>query len=112
MKVVPWTGGLALLLSLAVGQALAEDSGGTLAEHVWAANSRFKNVNVAIAEGYAPIPCTSGVDGGAMGVHYVNGEYLKDDVPDITRWSRSSIHHLQGTGLAGRSVVQLHRSPQ
>ena len=38
-----------------------------------------------IAEGYAPIPCTSGIDGGAMGVHYVNGEYLKDEIPDIKR---------------------------
>ena len=86
MKVVPWTAGLVLLSSLAVGQALAADTGGgTLAEHVRAANSRFKDVNVAIAEGYAPIPCTSGVDGGAMGVHYVNGEYLKDEIPDIKR---------------------------
>jgi hypothetical protein len=86
MKVVPWTAGLVLSSSLAVGQALAADSGGgTLAERVRAANSRFKDVNVAMAEGYAPIPCTSGIDGGAMGVHYVNGEYLKDETPDIKR---------------------------
>ena len=86
MKVAGWTAGLVLLSSLAVGQVLAADSGGgPLAEHVRAANSRFMDVKAAIAEGYAPIPCTSGVDGGAMGVHYVNGEYLKDEVPDIKR---------------------------
>ena len=86
MKVAPWAAALALLSSLAAGQALAADSGGgPLAEQVRAANGRFKDVKVAIAEGYAPIPCTSGVDGGAMGVHYVNGEYLKDEIPDIKR---------------------------
>src|SRR5262245_48321302 len=86
MKAVPWTSVLALLSSFAVGQVLAGDSGvETLADHVRAANSRFKDVKVAIAEGYAPIPCASGIDGGAMGVHYVNGEYLKDEVPDIRR---------------------------
>ena len=86
MNVAPWAAGLALLSSLATGQALAADSGGgPLAEQVRAALGRFKDVKAAIAEGYAPIPCTSGVDGGAMGVHYVNGEYLKDEIPDIKR---------------------------
>src|ERR1700730_8375231 len=28
-----------------------------------AANDRFKDVTVAVSEGYAPIPCASGVDG-------------------------------------------------
>ena len=37
------------------------------------------------AEGYAPIPCASGIDGGAMGIHYVNPAYLKDDAVDIAR---------------------------
>ena len=55
---------------LAFGRALAADSGhNPLADHVRDANSRFKDVKVAVAEGYAPIPCTSGIDGGAMGVH-------------------------------------------
>ena len=73
-------------------------------DQVRAANSRFKDVNVAVAEGYASIPCASGVDakwmprratvrisfcssplGAAMGVHYVNAGYLKDEVPDIKR---------------------------
>ena len=86
MKVASWAAGLALLSSLVAGQALAAESGGgALADRVRAANSRFADVKAAIAEGYAPIPCTSGVDGGAMGVHYVNGEYLKDEIPDIKR---------------------------
>jgi hypothetical protein len=81
MKIMAWAGGLSLLLI--VGSAWAADN--PLADHVRAANSRFKDVKAAIAEGYSPIPCTSGVDGGAMGIHYVNGEYLKDEVPDIKR---------------------------
>jgi len=82
---------LALLSSLvaaqvSVSQAQAAEVGeGPLAEHVRSANSRFQDVKAAVAEGYSPIPCTSGTDGGAMGVHYVNGEYLKDEVPDLKR---------------------------
>ncbi len=56
-----------------------------LSEKVRAANARFANVNVAVAEGYAPIPCASGITGGSMGIHYVNGEYLKDDKLDLAR---------------------------
>jgi hypothetical protein len=86
MKVVPWVGGLALLSLFAVGSASAADSGrNSLADNVRAANNRFEDVKVAAAEGYEPIPCASGMDGGAMGVHYVNKEYLKDEVPDIKR---------------------------
>jgi len=91
MKVAPWAKALVLLSSLVAGQALvaqtlaAEVGEGPLAEHVRAANSRFQDVKVAVAEGYSPIPCTSGIDGGAMGVHYVNGDYLKDEIPDLKR---------------------------
>jgi len=56
-----------------------------LADKVRAANSRFLDVKAATAEGYAPIPCASGITGGAMGIHYVNGQYLKDDKIDIAR---------------------------
>jgi hypothetical protein len=72
-------------LFTAATTSAADGSNNPLAEHVRAANDRFKDVKAAVAEGYAPIPCASGVDGGAMGVHYVNGEYLKDEVPDIKR---------------------------
>jgi len=82
---------LALLSLVSVGviaseaQAQSARARETLAEHVRSANTRFKDVAVAVAEGYAPIPCASGIDGGAMGVHYVNPNYLKDAVPDIKR---------------------------
>lgn len=56
-----------------------------LADKVRAANSRFLDVKAATEEGYAPIPCASGITGGAMGIHYVNGQYLKDDKIDIAR---------------------------
>ncbi|WP_192257839.1 hypothetical protein [Mesorhizobium silamurunense] len=56
-----------------------------LADKVRAANSRFLDVKAATAEGYAPIPCASGITGGAMGIHYVNGQYLKEDKVDIAR---------------------------
>ena len=67
------------------GEAGAQSARETLVEHVRSANTRFKDVAVAVSEGYAPIPCASGIDGGAMGVHYVNPNYLKDAVPDIKR---------------------------
>ncbi|TIT58695.1 MAG: hypothetical protein E5W90_36225, partial [Mesorhizobium sp.] len=54
-----------------------------LADKVRAANSRFLDVKAAVSEGYSPIPCASGITGGAMGIHYVNGQYLKDDKIDI-----------------------------
>ena len=72
------------LLALATGSAQAVDSN-PLADRVRETLDRFKDVNVAVKEGYAPIPCASGVDGGAMGIHYVNGAYLKDDAIDINK---------------------------
>ena len=72
-----------IALGAAFTNATAENGRTPLAEKVRTANERFKDVAAAVAEGYAPIPCASGVDGGAMGVHYVNAKYLKDEVPDI-----------------------------
>src|ERR1700686_1632553 len=96
MKFVRWAVSMALLslvgvgaatalLSLFAGGAAAIGGGGSnpLADHVRAANDRFKDVSVAVSEGYTPIPCASGVDGGAMGVHYVNAKLLNEEVPDI-----------------------------
>ena len=54
-----------------------------LADMVRASNSRFLDVAVATAEGYEPIPCASGVAGGAMGIHFVSAKYLKDDGIDL-----------------------------
>ncbi len=83
ISVVRWVGCLALLPLFAIGGALAADRGSPLAEHVRAANERFKDVSAATSEGYAPIPCASDIEGGAMGVHYVNTKLLSDDVIDI-----------------------------
>lgn len=76
--------GLALLSLFAAGTASAAGSN-PLADAVRTANDRLKDVSVAVAEGYAPIPCDSAPDGGGMGIHYVNGAYLKDASLDIAR---------------------------
>jgi hypothetical protein len=62
----------------------AEGGPSRLVEQVRTANDRFKDVAVAVSEGYAPIPCASGVDGGAMGVHYVNATLIGESV-DVSR---------------------------
>ena len=47
---------------------------------------RFRDVSVAEAEGYAlQFGCVSGSDAGAMGLHFVNGSLVGDDVLDPTR---------------------------
>jgi hypothetical protein len=74
-----------IALGVAFTDATAQHGRNALPDKVRIANDRFKDVAVAVAEGYAPIPCASGVDGGAMGVHYVNATYLKEEVPDIRR---------------------------
>jgi hypothetical protein len=81
LTAISLTRSLALLSLLSVGTALAADGGhNPLAEGVRAANDRFRDVAVAVSEGYAPIPCASGVEGGAMGVHYVNPTLIGDSV--------------------------------
>jgi hypothetical protein len=75
---------LTLSVVLAIGTASAADHRhSSLVDKVRAANDRFKDVSVAVSEGYAPIPCTSGADGGAMGVHYVNAKLIGADAVDI-----------------------------
>jgi hypothetical protein len=69
---------VALFSLLATAPAAAADN--PLTDHVRAANERFKDVKVALAEGYAPIPCASGIDGGAMGVHYVKAALIGEGV--------------------------------
>ena len=90
MKYIAQATGAAVLSLLAIAseshaQNIPQPSRAPLVEHVRAANERFRDVAAAVAEGYAPIPCTSGIDGGAMGVHYVNPAYLKDETIDIKR---------------------------
>ena len=56
-----------------------------LAQKVRDANDKFKDLAAAVAAGYIAMPCASGATGGAMGIHYVNVDYLKDAKPDIAR---------------------------
>ena len=72
-------------IGLAVGAAAQAADSNPLAEHVRATLDRFKDVNMAVKEGYAPIACASGVEGGAMGIHYVNGAYLKDEAIELAK---------------------------
>jgi hypothetical protein len=51
-----------------------------LVEKVRKATSRFRDVNVAIAEGYSAGPCVSGPNSGAMGVHLINTALLTKEV--------------------------------
>ncbi|MDX8467412.1 hypothetical protein RFM26_17100 [Mesorhizobium sp. VK23B] len=69
---------------LAAG-AVSAETVNPLAEKVRAVDDRFEDVAAAKAEGYAPIPCASGLTGGAMGIHYVNADYLKDDAVDVAK---------------------------
>jgi len=74
----------ALFLAAELAPALAHDGAidkpNPLVQKVRAANSWFKDVATATAEGYAPIPCASDAGGnGAMGIHYVNAAYLGDN---------------------------------
>jgi hypothetical protein len=78
--------GAALFACTALAQAHESDavpSSNPLADIVRASNSRFLDVSVATAEGYEPIPCASGITGGAMGIHFVSAKYLKDDKIDV-----------------------------
>ena len=84
MNAFRWTSALALISLFAAGTALAEGSN-PLADAVRTANDRFKDVSVAVKEGYRPIPCDSSPMGGGMGIHYVNSDYLKDGVLDIAK---------------------------
>jgi hypothetical protein len=88
LNAVRWVAGLALVPLCAIGNVadastVVEDvpvATHGLAAHVRAANERFKNVSAALSEGYTPIPCTSGADAGAMGIHYVNAKLIGDTV--------------------------------
>jgi len=56
---------------------------GPLVEKVREATSQFRDVRMALAVGYAPGPCVSGPNGGAMGIHYVNETFLDDQPPVV-----------------------------
>jgi hypothetical protein len=69
---------LAIPLAALAGQPAAalqsKNDLSPLVEKVRAATERYKNINVALNEGFAQAtPCVSGPDFGAMGVHFVLG---------------------------------------
>lgn len=72
-----------MLTSTYAGPAFADDA--TLVAQVRDVNKRFKDVDVALTEGYAAQPCVSGPNGGAMGVHYVHEDHMADDEVDVSR---------------------------
>jgi hypothetical protein len=89
MNAVSWARAVAFA-SLAAAAAVIQvgkvkAAGDPLVDRVRAANERFKDLEVATAEGYVPSGCVSSLDGGAMGVRYVNAAYLKDQQVDIKR---------------------------
>ena len=66
--------------------AATQTSSNTLLKVVRAATERFKDVKVAMAEGYAlNFGCVQGSDDGAMGMHFVNGDLVNSGVLDPTR---------------------------
>jgi hypothetical protein len=81
---------LPLALPLAVGaQAVQQSrSESPLIDKVRMATERYKELNVALADGFVQgTPCVSGPDTGAMGVHFVmpsriNGGVLQADRPE------------------------------
>ena len=78
---------LAILMSFMLQPAIAQEAANPFSDLVRETNDRFQDVEVAIAEGYGSIACVSGHDGGGMGIHYVNGDYLMNDdnTVDVSR---------------------------
>jgi hypothetical protein len=93
--------GLVVALSVGASSLRAEDTQGSESHHrktssehsrsdlvdvVRQSTERFRNVEVAIAEGYALMfGCVSGSDFGAMGMHFVNMSLVADPEVDATR---------------------------
>lgn len=85
----------AVIASLLITPALAEDATheghapgvsaseqpfSPLVQKVRKATARFRDVNVALSEGYSPGPCVSGPNRGAMGVHLIKADLLTKEV--------------------------------
>jgi hypothetical protein len=76
----------ALAQSAHANKASAASASGALLDVVRQSTERFKDVNVAKAEGYAlQFGCVSGDDSGAMGMHFVNASLVGDGEVDPTR---------------------------
>jgi hypothetical protein len=76
------------LLAVAAPALQQTRSESSLIDKVRAATERYKDLNVALAEGFVQAtPCVSGPDTGAMGVHFVlpariSGGVLRADQPE------------------------------
>ena len=56
-------------------------AGSPLVQKVRNATAKYRDINVALADGYAPAtPCVSGPNSGAMGVHLINAALLSKEV--------------------------------
>ncbi len=56
-----------------------------LIQKVRKATAQYRDINVALADGYAPAtPCVSGPNSGAMGVHLINGALLGKEFDSAT----------------------------
>ncbi len=85
---------------------MGSDNGQTsgLVQAVREATERFRDVSVAEAEGYHLLfGCVSGPDFGAMGLHFVNGALIGDDVidpahPEIVLYEPTSDGRVRLTG--------------
>jgi hypothetical protein len=95
-----WIGGLMMAATLAAAvpgvAAAQQDDALVLAEgskaaqrlvdEVRSATSRFRQLDAAEAAGYGLFHgCVSGPQGGAMGVHFVNGDLVGDGLIDAAR---------------------------
>jgi hypothetical protein len=77
---------LFVLTSAALAGSASAESGATLVETVRKATAPFQDMAAAEAAGYGLFHgCVSGPQGGAMGVHYVNGDLVGDGELDASR---------------------------
>ena len=90
------------------GVATHDASTAPLAEEVRRATQRYQDVTAATASGYALfLGCVSSPQGGAMGIHYLNGDLVGDAKLD-QRW-----RGLVGRVPGGRDddVLHLYSTP-
>lgn len=66
--------------SLALSDGAEHAFASPLVQKIRAATAQFRDVEVAIANGYQPGPCVSGPNHGAMGVHFINGNLLGKEI--------------------------------
>ncbi len=99
--VCKFSAGAVLLFSLLSTTGMAQDAhqheaqdtstttqanAAALVKTVRDATEKYKDVSVAVADGYAlQFGCVSGEDFGAMGLHYVNANLVNGGVLDATR---------------------------